>query len=113
MFDISSQSKLKLRIHPPKILNISEPSTPEHVSNEPVSEKIQSESEGQDVKVVSTVREVTVTNTECTAESQVPSSTDNEESLTEISEHLFESSESKGPETVKESCLDDENVLGK
>ena len=105
-------STLKVGDSPAKD-NISEPSTPEHMSNEPVSEKIQSECEGQDLKVVSTVREVTVTNTECTAESQVPSSTDNEESLTEISEHLFESSESKGPETVKESRLDDENVLGK
>lgn len=93
--------------------NISQPSTSEQVSNEPVSETIQSEIEAQDVEVVSTVSEATsVIKTECT-ESQIPSSTDNEESLAEISEHLLESSDSEAPKTVKESNSDGENVLGK
>lgn len=94
--------------------NISQPKTSEHVSNEPVSEKIQSESEGQDVTAVSTVSEVTpVINTECTEESQIPCSTDNEESLAEISEDPFESSKSEALEAEKESRLADGNVLGK
>jgi len=94
--------------------NISQPSTSEQVSsNEPVSKTIQSESEEQDVEVVSTVSEATsVIKTEC-PESQIPSSTDNEESLAEISEHLLQSSDSEAPKTVKESSSDGENVLGK
>lgn len=110
-------STLKVGDSPAKN-HISQPSTSEHVSNQPVSDNIQSASEEQDVKVVSTESEVIpVINTECTEEghfTQIPSSTDNEGLLAEISEHHFEStSESEVPETVEELRLDDEKVLGK
>ena len=109
-------STLKVGDSPAKN-HFSHPSTSEHVSNEPVSDKIESASEKQEVIVVSTESEVTpVINTECSEEihfTQVPSLTGNEGSLAEIHENLLESSEGKVPETVKELLLDGENVLGK
>ena len=89
--------------------HISQPSTSDHVSNEPVSNKIQRASEQQDVhvKAMSTESEDTL------EEGQILSSIDNEGLLAEISQHHFESNESEVPETVKELSLDGENVLGK
>lgn len=88
--------------------NISRPSTSEHVSNETLPGNIQIESvcdsEGQDASVVSTFSEVTpAINSEYTEESQVPSSTDYDESLVEISEDVFESSKSEAVEANIES----------
>ena len=111
-------SALKVGDSPAKN-HISEPGTPEHVSNEPVADRIQSASGEQDVRVVSTESEVNpvINTTECTKEghfTQIPlSSTDNEGPLAEIGEHRFESSESEVPKTVKEKRLHDENVLSK
>jgi len=94
--------------------HISQPSTSEHVSNEPVSSKVHRASEEEDVKVVSTGSEDTpVINTECTEEGQILSLIDTEGLLAEISRHHFESSESEAPETVKEFNFDGENVVGK
>ena len=98
--------------------HISHPSTSDQVmSNEFVSDEIDSASEKQEVKVVSTESEViSVINTECMEEgyfTQIPSSAGNEGSRAEFNEHLLESSEDKVSETVQELRLDGEDVLGK
>ncbi len=99
--------------------NVSRPSTSEQLSNEPFPGLIQIESvcdsEGNDVTVVSTFSEVTpVIVSEYTEESQVPSTTDYDESLVEISEDVFKSSRSEAVEANPESALSgNENIFDK
>lgn len=98
--------------------NFSRPCTSEQVVPEKIQIESVSDGERQDSSVETTMSEVTpAVDTACTEESEIPCSTDYDEffgEITEISEDVFESSQSETVEVEADSQrFECDNVLGK